>query len=105
MELTFLPTFALNNLVNTAITGWIGPALIGIIAVVALVLLYKRQFAGFLTFGAMAILASLFVFFGDDLFGKKGNITKSGEKIAKKINVVDISTTTFAPDFLDITPR
>lgn len=102
MELTFLPTFALNSLLDTAINNWIGPVLIGIIAVVALVLLYKKQMAGFITFAAMAVLASLFVFFGSDLFGKSGNVTKAGKDVAKKINVVDISTTTFAPDFLEI---
>lgn len=102
MELTFLSTFALNGLLNTAISNWIGPVLIGIIAAVALVLLWKKQFAGFITFAAMAVLASLFVFFGKDLFGKDGNITKAGKDVAKKINVVDISTTTFASDFLEI---
>lgn len=95
-----LPTPALGELVNSAISDWIGPVLVGIIAVVAIVLLWKRQFAGFLTFAAMAVLAALFVFFGGDLFGKNGNISKAGKDVAKKINAVDLTTTTYAQDFL-----
>ncbi|GLJ62219.1 hypothetical protein GCM10017576_23490 [Microbacterium barkeri] len=97
MEIT---TLALGDLVNTAISDWIGPVLVGIIAVVALVLLWKRQFAGFLTFAAMAVLAALFVFFGGDLFGKNGNISKAGKSVAKKINAIHLTDTTYAQDFL-----
>lgn len=91
---------ALGDLVNSAISDWIGPVLVGIIAVVAIVLLWKRQFAGFLTFAAMAVLAALFVFFGGDLFGKNGNISKAGKDVAKKINAIDLTETTYAQDFL-----
>lgn len=96
----YLPTLALGNLVDSAISDWIGPVLVGIIAVVAVVLLWKRQFAGFLTFAAMAVLAALFVFFGGDLFGKNGNISKAGKDVAKKINAVDLTETTYAHNFL-----
>lgn len=102
MDISFLPTFALGDLVNTAISDWIGPVLVGIIAVVAIILLWKRQFAGFLTFAAMAVLAALFVFFGGDLFGKNGNISNAGKDVAKKINTVDLTHTTFSPDFLKL---
>lgn len=103
MDISFLLTpLALGNLVNSAISDWIGPVLVGIIAVVAIILLWKRQFAGFLTFAAMAVLAALFVFFGGNLFGKDGNITKAGNDVAKKINAVDLSNTTLDPDFLKI---
>ena len=102
MDISFLPTFALGDLVNTAINDWIGPVLVGIIAVVAIILLWKRQFAGFLTFAAMAVLAELFVFFGGDLFGKNGNISNAGKDVAKKINTVDLTHTTFSPDFLKL---
>lgn len=102
MDISFLPTLALGDLVNTAISDWIGPVLVGIIAIVAIILLWKRQFAGFLTFAAMAVLASLFVFFGGDLFGKNGNISKAGKDVAKKINTVDLTHTTFSPDFLKL---
>ncbi|MDQ1175402.1 hypothetical protein [Microbacterium sp. SORGH_AS_0421] len=95
-----ITTLALGNLVSTAISDWIGPVLVGIIATVAVVLLWKRQFAGFLTFAAMAVLAALFVFFGGNLFGKNGNITKAGNDVAKKINAVDLTATTYAEDFL-----
>ncbi|NWL35537.1 hypothetical protein [Paenarthrobacter nitroguajacolicus] len=97
-----LNLLALGDLVNSAISDWIGPVLVGIIAVVAIVLLWKRQFAGFLTFAAMAVLAALFVFFGGDLFGKNGNITKAGKDVAKKINAVDLTATTYAQDFLTL---
>lgn len=95
-----LTTLALGDLVNTAIADWIGPVLVGIIAIVAVVLLWKRQFAGFLTFAAMAVLAALFVFFGGDLFGKNGNISKAGKDVAKKINTIDLTGTTYSQDFL-----
>ena len=102
MDISFLPTLALGDLVSTAISDWIGPVLVGIIAVVAIILLWKRQFAGFLTFAAMAVLAALFVFFGGDLFGKNGNISQAGKDVAKKINTVDLTNTTFSPDFLKL---
>lgn len=98
----YLPTLALGELVNSAIADWIGPVLVGIIAVVAIVLLWKRQFAGFLTFAAMAVLAALFVFFGGDLFGKNGNISKAGKDVANKINTIDLTATTYAQDFLTL---
>lgn len=95
---------ALGNLVNTAITDWIGPVLIGIIAIVAIILLWKRQFAGFLTFAVMAILAALFVFFGGDLFGKNGNLTGQAKKVSKQINMVDLTHVPFSPnDIVKIT--
>lgn len=97
-----LTPLALGDLVNSAVSDWIGPVLVGIIAAVAIVLLWKRQFAGFLTFAAMAVLAALFVFFGGDLFGKEGNISKAGKDVAKKINTVDLTHTTFSPDFLKL---
>lgn len=103
MDISLLSTLALGNLVNTAISDWIGPVLVGIIAVVAIILLWKRQFAGFLTFAAMAALAAIFVFFGADLFGKNGNISGAGKSVAKKINTVDLTHTTFSNDFFKLT--
>ncbi len=103
MDISFLlATPALSNLLDTAISQWIGPVLVGLIAVVAIILLWKRQFAGFITFAAMAVLAALFVFFGGTLFGKSGNLTKAGNDVAKKINTVDLSNTTLDPDFLKL---
>ena len=103
MDISTFSTLALGGLVDTAISDWIGPVLVGIIAVVAIILLWKRQFAGFLTFAAMAALAALFVFFGGDLFGKNGNISGAGKDVAEKINTVDLTNSTFAPGFLKIT--
>lgn len=102
MDFSSLPTLALGNLLNTAISDWIGPVLVGVIAVVAIILLWRRQFAGFITFAAMAVLAALFVFFGGDLFGKNGNLSKAGKDVAKKINTIDVTHTTFSPDFFKL---
>lgn len=103
--LTFGNTLALGGLVDTAINDWIGPVLVGMIAVVAIVLLWKRQFAGFLTFAVMAILAALFVFFGGDLFGRDGNLTKQAKNVSQEINAIDFDLTHpgFSPDLLKIT--
>lgn len=95
-----LPTLALGNLVDFAINSWIGPAFVLIIAAVAIVLAIKRQLAAFLSFAVMAVLAALFIFFGNDLFGKNGSISKAGKDVATKINAVDLTETTYAQDFL-----
>lgn len=100
MDISNISTLALGGLVDTAISDWIGPVLVGIIAVVAIILLWQRKLAGFITFAAMAALAALFVFFGADLFGKNGNLSGAGKDVAKKINSIDLTNTTFAPDFL-----
>ena len=95
-----LPTPALGNLVDSAIADWIGPAFVLIIAAVAIVLALKRQLAAFLSFAAIAVLAAIFIFFGGDLFGKNGNISKAGRDVADKINAVDLTETTYAQNFL-----
>lgn len=99
MDILFFPSLALGNLVDTAISDWIGPLLVGIIAVVAVILLWKRQFAGFITFAGMAVLAALFVFFGGDLFGESGNLSQAGKDVAKTINTVDLTSNSFSLDF------
>ena len=96
----YLPTLALGNLVDSAIADWIGPAFVLVVAAVAIVLALKRQLAAFLSFAAIAVLAAVFIFFGDDLFGKNGNISKAGKDVATKINAVDLTDTTYAQDFL-----
>lgn len=100
--MSFLATFALSNLVDFAINSWIGPAFVLIVAAVAIVLAIKRQLAAFLSFAAVAVIAAIFIFFGDDLFGKNGNISKAGKDVATKINTVDLTNTTFSPDFLKL---
>lgn len=100
--MSFLATFALSNLVDFVINSWIGPAFVLIIAGVAIVLALKRQLAAFLSFAAIAVLAAIFIFFGSDLFGKNGNISKAGKDVATKINTVDLTNTTFSPGFLQL---
>lgn len=102
MDFNFIPNLALSSLTDTAINDWIGPAFILLVAAVSIVLLWKRQLAAFFSFLAIAAIAGIFIFFGSDLFGKNGNITKAGKDVAKKVNTVDLSTTTFSPDFLKL---
>lgn len=102
MDITLLSTLALSNLVNTAISDWIGPVFIGLVAVVAIILAWKRQFAAFITFAGIAVLAALFIFFGDALFGKNGNLSQAGRDVAKTINTVELTDTSFSPDFLQL---
>lgn len=97
-----LPSLALGNLVDTAISDWIGPLFVAAIAVVAVVLLWQRKLAGFITFAAIAVIAALFIFFGGDLFGKNGNLSKAGKDVAKKINAIDLTTTTYAQGFFKL---
>ena len=103
MDISTFSTLALGGLVDTAISDWIGPLFVGIIAVVAVILLWKRQLAAFITFAAVAVLGGLFIFFGDDLFGQNGNLSGAGRDVAEKINTVDLTNSTFAPGFLKIT--
>jgi len=109
MDISLLTAFALSDLVDTAINNWIGPVFVGAIAVVALILLWQRKLAGFITFAAVAVLAGLFIFFGSDLFGQNGNLSGAGRDVAEKINTVDLihgedlGSTTFAPGFLQLT--
>lgn len=100
MPINQLPAFGLSNLTDTAINDWIGPAFLLLVAAVSIVLLWKRQLAAFFSFLAIAVIAGIFIFFGSDLFGKNGNITKAGKEVAKKINTVDLTATTYDQDFL-----
>lgn len=95
---------ALSNLVDFVVNSWIGPAFVLIIAAVAIVLALKRQLAAFLSFAAIAVLAAIFIFFGNDLFGKNGNVTKASKSVAQKINTIDLAGSTYAPGFLRLTP-
>jgi uncharacterized membrane protein YqiK len=97
-----LTTLALSDLVSTAISDWIGPVFVAVIAVVAIVLLWQKKLAAFITFAAVAVLAGLFIFFGDDLFGKSGNLSGAGKQAAEKINVINLASTTQAPGFLQL---
>jgi len=100
---TFIAAPALGDLVNFAINSWIGPLFFIGLAAGALWFAYKRQLAGFLSFAVVAVIAAIFIFFGSDLFGKNGNISKAGKDVATKVNAVDLDNTTFAPGFLKLT--
>lgn len=102
--MNLIPTniLALGSLVDTAINDWIGPVFVIILAVIAITLAIRKQLAAFLSFALVAVIAGIFVFFGSDIFGKNGNITKAGKDIAKKINVIDLTDTTYSQDFLKL---
>lgn len=75
----------LTTLSNDIITKWIGPVFFVAIAVYALILLKDRQFRQAIVFAGIAIIVGLFVFFGQELFGKSGSLTRVGKGISDKI--------------------
>lgn len=78
----------LSGLVDMFRDDWIGPAVVGIIMVLAVILLFKREFRGLFGLVALAIIVSLLVFSGDDLFGSKdATLTSIGDDAANEINV------------------
>lgn len=73
---------------QTFISGWIAPIFFIIVAVVAIMLLWKRQIRELVIFIIIAALAGLLIFFGEALFGQDGNITGAANKIVKEINTI-----------------
>lgn len=84
--LQLLNNNGLNGLKNDVIDNWVGPAFLIVLAVVGLVLVWKKEIRAGLSFIAVAIIGALFIFAGDTLFGKNGNLTDAGKKAVSKIN-------------------
>lgn len=85
-DLVLVPGQGLNGVWENIKNNWIGPILIAIIAVVALILLWQRKIMAFAGFAVVAILASVFVFGGDALFGDGGSLNQTGQNLAGEIS-------------------
>lgn len=75
----------LTKLTESFITNWIGPVFIAGVALYSLFLLKDRQFRQASIFAAIAVIVGLFVYFGKDLFGSGGSLTKVGKGLAGEI--------------------
>jgi hypothetical protein len=87
----------MQNLVNSVITDWLGPILIVMIAALSLMFIVRKQWVSALSFAGLAIIVSLFVFFGPQLFGKSGNLTGVGNKLSQQINTVVVDNPVAPP--------
>lgn len=87
--LTSVFAAGLDGLVDMFRDDWVGPAMIGLIMVLALISLFKREWRGLFGLLALGVVVGLLVFAGDDLFGSKdATLTGIGNDAAKEINVI-----------------
>lgn len=78
----------LNGVINKLVGDWVGPAYIILIALVAVHFIKDRQFRELAAFGGIAAIVGLFIFFGNQLFGASGKVTKSVQSVADTIQMV-----------------
>lgn len=87
--LTTVFAAGLDGLVDSFRSDWVGPAFIGLIMVLAVISLWKREWRGLFGLLALGVVVGLLVFAGDDLFGSKdATLTGIGNDAAKEINVI-----------------
>jgi hypothetical protein len=95
------PASGIGDLARYLRESYIGPGLIIVVMILAVILAFRQKLAAFFSLAGVAILAAVFIFAGDALFGSSGSLTKAGTELAKKVNTADLAGTTFAPGFLD----
>lgn len=89
----FLGESGLGGVQNTVVKQWIGPIFLILLAAGAVMEFRKRAFR---TMGALigiGAAAAVLIYFGDELLGGSGNLTKAGKSIADKVNTININTT------------
>lgn len=83
-----IPFAGLQSLQNSLINDWIGPVFFIALAVGAIYFVVNREFRKLAVFAGIAVVVALFIFFGEDLFGARGNLTNSGKKITDSVNLI-----------------
>ncbi len=78
----------LSGLSDKLVNEWIGPIYIVIVAVVAITLLLKKEIRALVAFLVVAVICGLLVYFGKDLFGSGGKLTKSAKDAASTISYI-----------------
>ena len=84
----FILNAGLNDLVNTVRENWIGPIFLIIVAGVSITFLIQRQIRNLLIFVGIAAVVGALIFFGENLFGSNGSLTKTASDGASKINAI-----------------
>jgi hypothetical protein len=75
----------LQGLQTTIIRDWIGPALLIVIAAMAVFFAFKRQFREMIIFLVIGAIAAVLVFGGSALFSADGAFTSAAEGIATQL--------------------
>lgn len=78
----------LSGLSDKLVNDWIGPIYIVLVAVVAITLLMKKEIRALVAFLVVAVICGLLVYFGKDLFGSSGRLTKSAKDAAGSISYI-----------------
>lgn len=82
----------LSDVQTTVVKGWIGPIFLILLAAGAVIEFRKRAFRTMGALVGIGVIAALLIYFGGDLLGDGGNLTKAGKGIAEKVNTINLST-------------
>lgn len=81
-----LPAAGLDGLWDSFREDWLAPLLIGIVAVAAVMAIWGRKLRDLLVLAAVAVIAGLFVFRGEDLFGgADASLTGAGGDLVDQV--------------------
>ena len=78
----------IGDLTRTLRDNWIGPVFIIIVAAISITFLIRRQIRELLIFVGIAALVGALIFFGDNLFGQNGSLTRVANDSAGQINAI-----------------
>lgn len=96
----------ISGVTDSFLNDWVSPIFILVVAATALYFLFNREIRKLLVFLGIAAIVGALVFFGEDMFGKNGSMSKTINKEAQKINTImpsDVKTSDMIHfDIIDI---
>ena len=85
------PAAGLNELWTNILNNWVGPLFIAAVAVFAIVFIKDRAWMKLVSFVGIAAIVGVLVFFGKDMFGSSGTLTKAAKGNATKVTNTVVS--------------
>lgn len=85
---TLMLNEGLNGLTDNLRDNWVGPVFLLIVAGVSINFLIHREFRKLMVFAALAALIGMMIYFGNDVFGNNGSLSKFAQKEAVQINTI-----------------
>lgn len=93
LSYSFLPVLTtvlfadgLKDLWGTIQSDWIGPLFLAVIAVAAVILVFKKEIRGLIILAVVAAIGGVLIFAGSGMFGDDGTLSKTAQNLANKIN-------------------
>lgn len=71
----------LSGVMTNLVDNWLGPAYIILVICIAIPMIKDRQIRNLIIFLVFAAVLGVVIFFGKDLFGKEGKLTKGAKDI------------------------